>query len=234
MKKATKTSPKQSKTKVVKSKSGAAAIAASKSPAAVTTPTSLNAAQQAAYMSAPATGKPDLEAEAKRGTPQITPPRSAQSFTVKRSDGKVAALPMHSLKPVLQNETRPYTIQFHRGLPSDKVKVDVEGLYHVAADGSVTQDAAKVQPVAEKPAATPKADKVKAPSDGWPANEFDRANWEEIIKGGTKEEVAARVAKRFADVKDEPTRKYRTNPANSLKYYEDYVKELKAAGKLPK
>lgn len=102
-------------------------------------------------------------------TPQITVPRSAQSFTVRRADGKVATLPMHSLTPILVNETRPYTLQFHRGLPSDTAKTNIEGLYHVAIDGSVTQDAAVEQaaPVAKSATPkTPKAPKVAAdPAD---------------------------------------------------------------------
>mgnify|MGYP000910519182 CR=1 FL=1 len=85
-----------------------------------------------------------------------------------------------------------------------------------------------MQPVAEKPAATPKADKPAG--DGFPKNPYDRAGWEEIIKGGTLDQMAARVAARF---KDDP-KKHRADPKNFLRWHPEYVADMKAAGKLPK
>lgn len=167
-----------------------------------------------------------------KGTPQIKAPRSAVTFTVVRpGDGKKAKLPVSSLKPILQNETKPYTIQFHNAAGQD-----VEGLYTVAANGDVTQAESKQVTLTEAPAPvtttrTRKAT-VAAPADGFPANGFDRACWEEVIKGGTAEQVATRVVARFTDEKDAATKKYRTNPANVMKYHADYVKEVKAAGLL--
>jgi hypothetical protein len=175
-------------------------------------------------------------APVKHFTPSITAPRSAACFTIARlTDGKTSTLPVRSLKPILINETRPFTIQFHleAELPASGRRTDVEGLYTVAVDGTVTQAESKQVTVAPVEPKAPKAAKATKPAgDGFPSNAFDRACWEEVIKGGTADAVAARVVARFADEKDEATKKYRTNPKNVLKYHAAYVAEVKAAGLL--
>ncbi|MDE2096138.1 MAG: hypothetical protein KGL39_02760 [Patescibacteria group bacterium] len=69
-------------------------------------------------------------------------------------------------------------------------------------------------------------------ADGLPEQPYDRACCEELLKGGTPEEIAARVCKRFEGEKDVPTKAYRTNPKNYLKYHAEFVKDMTAAGLL--
>lgn len=64
----------------------------------------------------------------------------------------------------------------------------------------------------------------------YPRDPYDRCLWECLLEGGTAEEIAAKVAKHFA----EDPYKVRRNPKTALKWIPETVDDMKELGLVPK
>jgi hypothetical protein len=139
-----------------------------------------------------------------------------------------------SLNPDAYDRNPPLKKLKQAGLPfighKEFKKADIETrqkLYVAIANQVWNPD--RLNEIAGIPVGTTE-DRTGKPQVNFPRNLYDRYLWECLLEGGTADEIAARVAKHFAQDPYKPRR----NPKTALKWIPETIEDMKAAGLNPK